>query len=58
MKKIKKDVAFKRNAEEGGIPEAVRTKKITANDPGFEKQMKAADNLIKRYRKTLRELAK
>lgn len=32
--------------------------RITAADPDFEKQMKAARSIMKRYRNTLRALAK
>ncbi len=32
--------------------------RITPDRPGFEEKMEAADNLIRRYRNTFRELAK
>lgn len=32
--------------------------RITPDRPGFEAKMEAADNLIRRYRNTFRELAK
>jgi putative addiction module antidote len=32
--------------------------RITAQDPEFAQQMRIADSIIKRYRNTLRELAK
>ena len=32
--------------------------RITPYDPGFEEQMSAAESVMKRYRNTLRELAK
>ncbi len=38
-------------APEGGF-------RITAGEPEFEEKMKAAESVIRRYRKALRELAK
>jgi putative addiction module antidote len=59
---IPKEVAAKLNVSEGdglfltdGVNGSLR---ITAEDPNFGKQMKAAEELIKRYRNTFRELAK
>jgi putative addiction module antidote len=34
------------------------TLRLTANDPEFGKQLEAAEGIIRRYRNTLKELAK
>jgi putative addiction module antidote len=59
---LPKEAATKLNIAEGdglfltdGVNGGLR---ITAEDPNFKKQMKSAEDLIKRYRNTLRELAK
>lgn len=59
---LPKEAASKLNVAEGdglfltdGVNGSLR---ITAEDPTFAKQMKAAESVIKRYRNTLRELAK
>jgi len=59
---LPKEVAAKLNVAEGdgvfltdGINGSLR---ITAEDPNFATQMKAAEGTIKRYRNTFRELAK
>ena len=59
---LPKEVAAKLNVSEGdglfltdGVNGSLR---ITADDPNFSKQMKAAESIIKRYRNTFRELAK
>jgi len=45
------DRVFLTEAEDGGF-------RITPHNPEFEEQMQAADSIIRRYRNTLRELAK
>jgi putative addiction module antidote len=45
------DALFLTDGVNGGL-------RITAEDPNFGKQMKAAESIIKRYRNTFRELAK
>lgn len=59
---LPKEVVAKLNVSEGdglfltdGANGGLR---ITPEDPNFGKQMKAAEELIKRYRNTFRELAK
>lgn len=59
---LPKEAAAKLNVSEGdglfltdGVNGGLR---ITAEDPNFAKQMKAAESVMKRYRNTLRELAK
>lgn len=59
---LPKEVASKLNVAEGdslfvtdGVNGGLR---LTAEDPQFAKQMKAAESIIKRYRNTFRELAK
>ena len=58
---IPKEVAAHLNIEEGTTlyfteaPDGVR---ITAHNPDFAKKMAAAENLSRRYRNALRELAK
>ena len=59
---LPKEAAAKLNVSEGdglfltdGVNGGLR---ITAEDPSFAKQMRAAENIIKRYRNTFRELAK
>ena len=59
---LPKEVVSKLNVSEGdglfltdGVNGGLR---ITAEDPTFARQMKAAESVIKRYRNTLRELAK
>lgn len=59
---LPKEAVLKLNVSEGdglfltdGVNGGLR---ITAEDPDFAAQMKAADGIIKRYRNTLRELAK
>ena len=59
---LPKEAASKLNIAEGdalfltdGVNGSLR---ITPEDPTFAKQMKAAESVIKRYRNTLRELAK
>ena len=49
------------NAKEGDtlyLTEAPGGFRITAGDPNFEKQMASAEKIMRRYRNTLRELAK
>ncbi|MDB6040400.1 MAG: mazE [Verrucomicrobiales bacterium] len=59
---LPKEAAAKLNVLEGdalyltdGVNGGLR---ITAEDPNFSAQMQAAESIIKRYRNTLRELAK
>ena len=59
---LPKEAALKLNVSEGDglfLTEGVNgSLRITAEDPTFGKQMKAAESIIKRYRNTFRELAK
>jgi putative addiction module antidote len=59
---LPKEVVAKLNVSEGdslfltdGVNGGLR---MTAEDPNFARQMKAAESVIKRYRNTFRELAK
>jgi putative addiction module antidote len=59
---LPKEAAAKLNVSEGdalfltdGVNGGLR---LTAEDPSFARQMKAAESIIKRYRNTFRELAK
>lgn len=45
------DVVYLTDAPESGM-------RLTTGDPEFERQMEAAQRVIKRYRNTLRKLAK
>jgi putative addiction module antidote len=56
-----KEALARFNAGEGDslfITEAPDGYRITAGDPNFAKQMASAEKLMRRYRNTLRELAK
>jgi putative addiction module antidote len=58
---IPKEVAARLNIEEGTtlyFTEAVDGVRITAHNPDFAKRMKVAENLSRRYRNALRELAR
>lgn len=58
---IPREVADRLNLEEGttiyftDAPDGVR---LTAHDPAFAKKMRTANDLSRRYRNALRELAK
>jgi putative addiction module antidote len=45
------DSLYLTESSDGGL-------KLTANNPEFAEQMKAAEGVIRRYRNTLKELAK
>ena len=58
---LPKEAATKLNVNEGDavyLTEAPGGFRITAENPEFALQLKAAESIIKRYRNTLRELAK
>ncbi len=56
-----KEALARFNAKEGDtlyLTEAPDGFRITAQDPNFAKQMESAEKIMRRYRNTLRELAK
>ena len=56
-----KEALARFNAKEGDtlyLTEAPDGFRITACDPNFSKQMESAEKIMRRYRNTLRELAK
>ncbi len=56
-----KEALARFNAKEGDslfLTEAPDGFRITAGDPNFGKQMESAEKVMRRYRNTLRELAK
>jgi putative addiction module antidote len=56
-----KEALARFNAQEGDtlfLTEAPDGFRITASDPNFAKQMESAEKIMRRYRNTLRELAK
>ncbi len=56
-----KEALARLNAKEGDtlfLTEAPDGFRITAADPNFAKQMESAEKIMRRYRNTLRELAK
>lgn len=56
-----KEALARFNAKEGDslyLTEAPDGFRITAGDPNFGKQMESAEKIMRRYRNTLRELAK
>ncbi len=58
---LPKEVLAGLNVEKGDSLSLVRTPtgyELTAYDPGFEEEMEAARDIMKRYRNSLRELAK
>jgi putative addiction module antidote len=58
---LPKEATMKLNVEEGDqvyLTDAPGGFRLTAENPEFAHQMKAAEKIIKRYRNTLRQLAK
>ena len=59
---LPKEVVARLQSAEGGklflIEDAGGDYRLTAYDPDFEKKMTAAEDIMSRYRNTLRELAK
>ena len=56
-----KEALARFNAKEGDtlfLSEAPDGFRITAGDPNFSKQMESAEKVMRRYRNTLKELAK
>ncbi len=56
-----KEVLARLNAKEGDtlfLTEAPDGFRITAADPNFKNEMESAEKIMRRYRNTLRELAK
>lgn len=56
-----KEALARFNAKEGDtlfLTEAPDGFRITASDPNFSKQMESAEKVMRRYRNTLKELAK
>ena len=56
-----KDVLSRLNVKEGDtlfLTESPDGFRITAADPNFSKQMESAEKVMRRYRNTLKELAK
>ncbi|HTI70760.1 MAG TPA: AbrB/MazE/SpoVT family DNA-binding domain-containing protein [Candidatus Limnocylindria bacterium] len=51
LKAAEGDTLFLTESPDGGF-------RVTAHDPAFAKQMASAEKIMRRYRNTLRELAK